>query len=227
MNASPTVIVSQVRSIAAGVRVWDTPTRLVHWLLVALLSLSWWSAAYHHMDYHRYSGSALLGVLAFRIYWGFFGSSTARFAQFVKGPRSVWSYLRSPETHSSPGHNPLGALSVILLLTLLLTQVGLGLFSIDIDGLESGPLSRFVSFEAGRACARLHHLGFLVLEYFIALHVAAIAFYALFKRENLIVPMITGRKTWPRQPLPRVDFGSPWQALVGLALAAGLVWWIV
>lgn len=226
MNASPSVILREVHSVKAGVRVWDTPTRLVHWLLIALVSFSWWSAAHHHMDYHRYSGSALLGVLAFRIYWGFFGSSTARFAQFVRGPRSIWAYLRSRETHSSPGHNPLGALSVILLLTLLLTQVALGLFSVDIDGLESGPLARFVSFEVGRACARLHGLGFHVLEYFIALHVAAIAFYALFKRENLVAPMITGRKIWPRRPLPRVSFASRWQALLGLTLAAVLVWWI-
>jgi cytochrome b len=226
VNASSTVIAGQVRSVVAGVRVWDAPTRLVHWLLVALVSFSWWSAAHHRMEYHRYSGSALLGVLAFRIYWGFCGSSTARFSQFVKGPRSIWSYLRSRAPHSSPGHNPLGALSVILLLTLLLAQVALGLFSVDIDGIESGPLSHFVSFEAGRACARLHRCGFDVLRYFVVLHVAAVAFYALFKRENLVKPMFTGWKTWSQQPPPRVKFAPPWYALIGVALAAGLVWWI-
>ncbi len=225
MSVSPVAIVSRASSVA-GIRVWDVPTRLVHWLLVVLVCFSWWSAAYHRMDYHRYSGFALLGVLAFRIYWGFFGSSTARFAQFVKGPRSIWSYLRSRTTHASPGHNPLGALSVVALLALLLSQVALGLFSVDVDGIESGPLSRFVSFETGRACAHLHHLGFDVLKYFVVLHVGAVAFYALFKREDLIKPMITGRKTWSRQPLPRVQFASPWHALVGFVLAVSLVWWI-
>jgi cytochrome b len=119
------------------VRVWDGPTRIVHWLLVACISVSWWSAASQHMDYHRYSGYVLLGLLAFRVYWGFFGSSTARFAHFVKGPESIWRYLRSNAVHAGPGHNPLGALSVLCLLGLLLSQVGLGLFSVDVDGLES------------------------------------------------------------------------------------------
>src|SRR3979490_1521193 len=76
-------------------RVGDGSSRLVHWLMVALVGLSWWTASHHRMSCHRYSGYALLGVLAFRLYWGVFGSSTARFARFVKGPRSIWRYLRS------------------------------------------------------------------------------------------------------------------------------------
>ena len=97
------------------VRVWDGFTRLTHWLLVVLMAVSWWTARHHHMDYHRYSGYALLGVLIFRLYWGVFGSTTARFAHFVKGPRSIWRYLRSKARHVAPGHNPLGALSVLAL----------------------------------------------------------------------------------------------------------------
>lgn len=225
MSAPPAVIASQLPPVT-GVRVWDVPTRMVHWLMAALVSFSWWSAAYHRMGYHRYSGFALLGVLAFRIYWGFFGSSTARFTQFVQAPRSIWSYLRSRATAPSAGLNPLGGLSAMVLLTVVLTQVVLGLFSVDVDEIESGPLFRFVSFESGRACAQLHHLGFEVLKYFILLHLAAVACYALFKHENLVQPMITGRKDWSRQPLPSVKFASPWHALVGIALAAGLVWLI-
>src|ERR1700726_3554826 len=141
------------------VRVWDGFTRLVHWLLVVLMGVSWWTAGHHHMDYHRYSGYALLGVLSFRLYWGVFGSTTARFAHFVKGPRSIWRYLRSKARHVTPGHNPLGALSVLALLGLLLAQVTLGLFSVDVDGIESGPLSHWVSFETGRAWLRLAQLG--------------------------------------------------------------------
>jgi cytochrome b len=145
------------------VRVWDVFTRLAHWLLVVLMGVSWWTARHHHMDYHRYSGYALLGVLIFRLYWGVFGSTTARFAHFVKGPRSILRYVRSKATHVAPGHNPLGALSVLALLGLLLAQVTLGLFSVDVDGIESGPLSHWVSFDAGRECSLLHQLGFVVL----------------------------------------------------------------
>src|SRR6266436_139168 len=140
------------------VRVWDGATRAVHWAIVVLLGASWWTARNHHMDYHRYSGYALLGVLAFRLYWGVFGSTTARFAKFVRGPRSIWQYLRSKAVNAAPGHNPLGALSVLALLGLLLGQVVLGLFCVDVDGLESGPLSHWVSFETARTCARLHRL---------------------------------------------------------------------
>src|ERR1700704_456849 len=187
-------------------RVWDGATRLVHWLLVALVGLSWWTASHHRMDYHRYSGYALLGVLAFRLYWGVFGSTTARFAHFVKGPRSIWRYLRSRAFHSTPGHNPLGALSVLAVLGLLLGQVALGLFCVDVDGLESGPLSHWVTFETGRACARLHRIGFDVLKVLILLHVVAVLLYWVFKRDNLIRPMITGSKGWSHGPLPRIEF---------------------
>jgi cytochrome b len=208
------------------VRVWDGFTRLVHWLLVVLLGVSWWTARHHHMDYHRYSGYALLGVLVFRLYWGVFGSTTARFAHFVKGPRSIWRYVRSKGRHVVPGHNPLGALSVLALLGLLLAQVTLGLFCVDVDGLESGPLSNWVTFETGRECSRLHLLGFDVLKAFIVLHLAAVAFYWLFKRDNLIRPMITGSKGWSHGPAPHIEFAPRWHALFGIALAAVLVWYI-
>jgi len=208
------------------VRVWDGFTRLAHWLLVVLMGASWWTARHHHMDYHRYSGYALLGVLIFRLYWGVFGSTTARFAHFVKGPRSIWRYVRSKAKHVTPGHNPLGALSVLALLGLLLAQVALGLFSVDVDGIESGPLSRWVSFETGRECSRLHQLGFDVLKAFIMLHIAAVVFYWIFKRDNLIRPMITGSKGWRHGALPHIEFASAWRALLGIALAVVLVWYV-
>ncbi|MDB6160952.1 MAG: Ni/Fe-hydrogenase 1 b-type cytochrome subunit [Gammaproteobacteria bacterium] len=207
-------------------RVWDGATRLVHWLLVALVGLSWWTASHHRMNYHRYSGYALLGVLAFRLYWGVFGSTTARFAHFVKGPRSIWRYLRSRALKAAPGHNPLGALSVLALLGLLLGQVTLGLFCVDVDGLESGPLSHWVTFETGRACARLHRIGFDVLKVLILLHIVAVLLYWVFKRDNLIRPMITGSKGWSHGPLPRIEFAPRWHAVLGIALAALLVWYV-
>jgi cytochrome b len=211
---------------ATRVRVWDLPTRLAHWLLVALVSVSWWSVEYRYMDYHRYSGYALLGVLVFRLYWGLLGSSTARFAHFVKGPQSIWQYLRS-KAAPSPGHNPLGALSVLALLALLLTQIGLGLLAVDVDGLESGPLSHWVSFETGRACAQAHALVFNVLLAFIGLHLAAIAFYGLFKRKSHVRPLITGWQDWSGETQPVVHIAPLRWAVPGIALAAAIVWWVI
>jgi len=211
------------------IRVWDLPTRLVHWLLVALLAFSWWSAESGYMDYHRYSGYTLLGVLVFRLYWGFFGSATARFTQFVKGPRAILEYIRggSASGHNTAGHNPLGALSVIALLMLLCAQVTLGLFAVDVDGLESGPLSYLVSFDVGRSCAKIHETLFNVLMAVVVLHVIAIFFYLLFKRDNLIAPMITGDKSLPAQ-VPTVPVSmSLLRVTIGIVLAVATVWAIV
>jgi len=137
---------------APRIRVWDVPVRACHWLIVLFVAASWWTAETKRMDWHRYSGYVLLALATFRVYWGFFGSSTARFSQFVRGPRAVVSYLKG-RWAVMPGHNPLGALSVLVLLGLLLSQIVLGLFAVDVDGIESGPLSTYVSFDTGRAAA--------------------------------------------------------------------------
>jgi cytochrome b len=206
------------------IRIWDLPTRLVHWLLVALIAFSWWSAENHEMEYHRYSGYALLGVLVFRIYWGFFGSVTARFSQFVKGPRALLQYFRAGVAKQSLGHNPLGALSILALLILLFTQIGLGLFAVDVDGLESGPLSYLVSFDVGRACADVHEVVFNILMLVITLHVGAILFYAFFKRDNLLGPMITGKKEVTTE-VQAPEVSAPFlRVVVGVALAGAVVW---
>ena len=126
---------------ATPVRIWDPLIRLVHWLMAILVGVSWWTAENGELDYHRYSGYALLGLLVLRIFWGFFGSRTARFASFVKGPRVIGTYLRQLPARTAahmpamPGHNPLGALSVIALLLALAAQVTLGLFAVDVDGI--------------------------------------------------------------------------------------------
>ena len=212
------------------IQVWDGAVRLNHWLMVILIAISWWTAENGQLEYHRYSGYTLLGLLVFRIYWGIFGSTTARFAHFVKGPAAVVAYLRALPSRVShrmpaePGHNPLGALSVIALLLLLVLQVGLGLFAVDVDGIESGPLSHLVSFDTGRACAELHEDIFNVLLGFIALHIAAVLFYLLYRKENLIAPMINGKRhvADPSSIVP-VKI-SALRLVIGIAIAAGAVW---
>jgi cytochrome b len=178
---------------SARVRVWDLPTRLVHWALAVLVLVAWLTGG-ERMDIHRYAGYGILGLVVFRLYWGVAGGSTARFSEFVKGPGTVLAYVRGwRAAPASFGHNPLGALSVLLLVILLISQIGLGLFAVDVDGLESGPLARFITFETGRKAADLHELNFRLLQAAIVLHLVAIAAYALFKRRNLVGPMVTGR----------------------------------
>ena len=207
------------------VRVWDLPVRVCHWLMVLFVAVSWWTAETHRMDWHQYSGHALLAVVTFRIYWGFFGSSTARFSQFVRGPRIVLDYLKG-QWVAIPGHNPLGALSVLALLGLLLAQVVLGLFSVDVDGIESGPLSTYVSFDAGRLAAEWHDDLFEVLLWLIGLHIAAVLFYLLYKKQNLAATMLHGERDYAGDPSGAMK-SAPWPRLVSGLLLAGFLTWAV
>ena len=203
--------------------IWDLPIRLFHWVLVGLIAFSWWSAEYHYDDLHIWSGIAVLSLLIFRLLWGFFGSSTARFANFVRGPRAVFGYLRGQ--WRGIGHNPLGALSVIALLGLVTVQTVLGLIASDEDGLMQGPLASLVSMGTSDAATELHEELFNVLLALIGLHVAAILYYRI-RGKRLIEPMLTGRGevepgVEPMRP------GKWWAALLCLAVAIGITRWVI
>ena len=202
------------------------PTRIVHWLSVVCVGVSWWTAENRLMDYHRYSGYVLIALLIFRIYWGFAGALSARFAYFIKGPRTIVSYLRGaiPIGPHVPSHNPLGAWSVVAMLALLISQVVLGLFSVDVDGIESGPLSDRVSFDVGRQCAALHHLTFNTLLVLIALHIGAVAFYALVKRKPLLGAMLFGVRVREGEHEVSTASVAAWRTVLGVVVAALLSW---
>ena len=208
----------------AGVRVWDAPVRLFHWGLVALIGCSWWTGRAHAMDGHRLSGYAILGLVVFRVFWGFAGPRTARFADFVRGPRAVLAHARRMSaTHHRPGHNPVGGWSVVLMLGALAVMVSAGLFAVDVDGLESGPLSDWLSFDAGRQAAHIHAFMFNVLLGLIGLHVVAIIVHRVWLGHDLVRPMITGRS----HDAPADGGIAPaarWRLAVGAARAVGVGW---
>ncbi|HWF01410.1 MAG TPA: cytochrome b/b6 domain-containing protein [Caulobacteraceae bacterium] len=192
--------------------------RLVHWALVVLIPFAWWSATHDHLAWHLVCGLTILGLLVFRLIWGVIGSPAARFARFLAGPRTVSAYVRGRLDRAVAGHNPLGGWSVVAMLAALCLQVGLGLFSINEDGDEGGPLSGRVSFEAARAATHLHHRLFWVVVALAGLHIAAIGFYAI-RRQNLVAAMISGRGTLPAgtQPEPPMKL---WRAVAGAVVAA-------
>jgi cytochrome b len=179
----------------ARARIWDLPTRLFHWLLVLLVLIAWRSAEERDISLHVLAGSGVAGLLTFRLWWGLFGSSTARFANFLKGPGAIVAYARSLLTHGEPelGHNPMGGWSVAALIACLLGLVGFGLFAVDTDGLDSGPFADLVDFDTGRLASHLHARFFDGLEILVALHLCAILFYSLIKRQKLAHAMVTGR----------------------------------
>jgi cytochrome b len=192
--------------------------------MVLTVAVAWWTAETGRLEWHQYAGFALLGLVIFRIYWGFFGSATARFRQFVHGPRVIGTYLKG-NWAASPGHNPLGALSVLALLALLMAQVVLGLFTVDVDGIESGPLSTYVSFEVGRVAAAWHDTLFDALLWLIGVHIAAVLFYVLYKKESLISAMLHGKKAHAAD-LPALKRASLARLLMGVVLASALTWFV-
>lgn len=210
--------------LSARQPVWDLPIRLVHWVLAALIAFSWWSAEYNHTDWHIWSGIMILTLLVFRLLWGFFGSSTARFASFVPGPAQLMRYLRGDWT--GMGHTPLGALSVLALFAVVAVQVGLGLFNEDEDGLYAGPLAALVSTDTSDRVRGLHATWFYVVLGVIALHIAAILFYRVARGKKLTKPMITGKAMLAPGAEPMRP-GKWWVALICLAAAFAFSRWIV
>lgn len=179
------------------------------------------------MDIHMRCGYAVLALLLFRLIWGVLGSTTARFASFVAAPRTVLGYLARIEKNDVPphaGHNPAGGWMVLALLGTLLCIVSSGLFAND-DMMSEGPLAHYVSTHLGDLATALHETGFYFLLALVLLHLGAIAFYLLAKKENLLRPMFTGIKQLPPESaMPALRIRSSWWALLILAGAAGAVW---
>jgi cytochrome b len=210
------------------VRLWDLPVRIVHWSFVVLMPALWWTAEKGELVIHQRLGYAALALLVFRLFWGIAGGSTARFSGFVKGPKAIVAYLRRLFVkHQDPviGHNPVGGWSVVILLALLVSVIGTGLFAEDTDGLNPGPLNYLIHGDLSENMGHWHHLLFNALLGFIALHLLAILFYAVIKRENLVGPMLTGRREMAA-PAIAPTFAPAWRAAVGVVIALGLVWWL-
>jgi len=175
------------------IKLWDLPTRLFHWLLVILIIAAYVTGKIGGgaIDWHGRIGILILGLIVFRVVWGFIGSHHSRFSSFFPTPATVRAYLRG-QWHGI-GHNPLGAFSVLALLSLISLQVATGLFGND-DIAFNGPLSSLLNKELSDKLTGLHKLSINALIVLIVLHLGAIAFYAFVKRDNLVKPMITGWK---------------------------------
>lgn len=208
-----------------SMKVWDAPTRLFHWAVVVLIACSYFSIKYDRISLHFLSGYALLTLLLFRLAWGFVGSETSRFREFVRSPVAGFSHLRDffkTEPDDQVGHNAAGGWMVLVLLGDLGLQTVLGLFSND-DVVNEGPLAHLVSKGWSDRLTAYHAWNFNVILGLIVLHVVAIIAYAAIKKHNLLRPMITGRKRLPgatRQP----RMASSLVALLLVALSACLVW---
>ena len=205
------------------IKVWDLPTRLFHWLLVVLIAAAVITVKIggNLMEWHGRFGLAILGLLAFRLAWGFLGSTHARFASFFPTPTSVRAYLAG--RWAGVGHNPLGAFSVFGLLLLIIVQFTTGLFASD-DILFDGPLKRLVSSDVSDQLTGIHKLSINFLIALIVLHLGAIAFYALVKKEKLVGPMVTGWKDAEPGHGESATGGGPVAFVIALLFALAAVY---
>jgi len=215
------------------VRVWDLPTRLFHWTLALAVVGSVVTAKIggNAMVWHFRLGYVVFALLAFRLLWGLFGGRWSRFASFLYTPGAVVRYLRGqarPGEHLEVGHSPLGSLSVFALLALLAVQVGTGLVSDD-EIANVGPLNRHVATDIGLAATGWHkEWGSNILIGLVVLHVAAILFYFVGRKVNLIRPMLSGDKLLPPgTPVSADGAGRRAFAALLLALCAAGVAWVV
>jgi cytochrome b len=208
------------------VSVWDVPTRLFHWLVVALVVSSFVTGKLggNWMIYHEWCGEVILALLLFRIAWGFIGSSPSRFRTFLVGPQTVFKYaltLFQKNINYHMSHNPLGGWSVMAMLLVLFIQSGTGLFAND-DIATTGPLYMWVSKAASDRLTAIHRLNHDVIILLVSIHIVAVLFHLIYKKDDLITPMITGIKR-PRGNVTGSEPPQPlWLAAV-TAAGAGVV----
>lgn len=181
-------------------RVWDLVTRLWHWLLVVSFSATWVLGEFMEfetVDWHFYLGYLVLALIGFRIVWGFIGPEPIRFRTLFRSSLEIGPYLkhvRKRQPSGVEGHNPVGSLSVILMVVCIGFHGVIGLFAESDDFFVSGPLADMVSGSLSSELTHLHHIMAKVLLLLVGLHIGAILFYLIWKRENLINAMITGWK---------------------------------
>jgi len=199
---------------------WDLPTRVFHWSMVCLIPAAWLTAEMDNLDAHQWVGYAVLVLVVVRMLWGFVGSRHSRFADFLAGPRRVLAYLRGAGS-DSPGHNPLGGWSVVVMLSLLALQAVSGLFNNE-DALFQGPLYYAAEPALRDAMGAVHEVAFNALLAMIALHIGAVLYHQLRLKERLVQAMLRGSapgRAGQAAPAPA------WLAVVLLLAAGLLLWW--
>ena len=202
--------------------VWDLPTRIFHWALAGFVLVSWLTGEDEGAGLiHRLSGEVIAGLIVFRVIWGFVGGEHARFADFVRGPRAAahhLGHLLRGRAEPAVGHNPLGGLSVLLLLASASFVVVTGLFSAGDEG-PGGPFAGRFGWEL----SGLHEPAFRILQALVVLHLVGVLVTSLVSRDNLLAAMITGSKRRrPDAPAAPARGGSKGALIVAIALAAAV-----
>lgn len=185
-------------------KIWDPVTRLWHWVLVLSVTVGWSFGKFMSFDnviWHFYLGYLTLGLLLFRLIWGLTGPGPIRLTKLWHSPATILQYSKElPQRTPSAiaGHTPLGSLWIVLMLLLLTTQGITGLFIDADDFFEYGPLFDYVSEDTAKLFNGWHYYMSFIILAMVILHLSALLYYLVWKKENLIGAMITGWK-WTKE----------------------------
>lgn len=209
--------------------VWDLPLRLFHWLLLLALATQWLTAevleGYNQL--HSIVGYITLGLIAFRLTWGFIGSTYARFSDFLYSPKAVLAYIKDLFTvrkQQYTGHNPLGGLLVPAVLIIVGLQAVSGLFVSD-EIFHSGPYYQSINEQVTDVMEWLHHNLFDLLLVLVAFHIFAIFWYQIKLKKNLIKPMVDGHKHVSEKQA--IDGSRLLRAIILVIIIGVFIYWLV
>lgn len=188
--------------MAKQVMIWDLPTRLFHWLLVLTFSacFTFSKLGGDFLQWHLWSGYVLLGLMTFRIVWGLVGTHYAKFKNFPLrlsqirlAAHEFGNKVPASASINHLGHNPIGSLMVVFFIVAILLQAISGLF-MDDEIFTRGPYAGHFGSAFDGVMAFIHHNLINVILVAIALHISAVFYYLKRKGQNLIRPMVSGRK---------------------------------
>jgi cytochrome b len=210
--------------------IWDLPLRLFHWCFAFTVFGCWYTAEQgaDMVEIHMQLGFVTLGLILFRIVWGFVGTRHARFTQFIPSPKRLVNYLTPFKTNeASPGHNPLGALMIVVMILLVTAQAVSGLFIND-DIFSAGPYYGTLTQNVEKLMFFIHHNTFDFMIAAIILHIFAVSYYWLIKKQNLIIPMITGKKSADLvKATDAISHSKLLLAIILVMLCAVFIYWLV
>jgi cytochrome b len=177
------------------IKVWDLPLRIFHWLLVVAFFVAYFTEE-DFLTVHIWAGYLIIGLLAFRLVWGFYGNSYARFGQFLCPPAASVAYVKDVLAKASRryiGHNPAGALMIVLLLASLAATTLTGLLVYAADQ-NAGLFAGMVATGSKALWEETHEFfaNFTVL--LVLAHIAGVIFESVLHQENLARAMVTGEK---------------------------------
>jgi len=180
------------------IKVWDLFIRSFHWILVIAFAIAFVTED-DLMMLHSNAGYLILIMLGLRFIYGFIGSRHARFSDFIYSPKTALSYVKDvflfrPKRYL--GHNPAGALMIIIMLLSLVATGVSGMMALAIEE-RAGPMVGFMSYFPywiASASEDLHEVFANLSLFLITVHIAGVIIESIVHGENLVVSMINGHK---------------------------------